>query len=53
MKTKEQINKSPKKKLIIAGTVVVGVVLLGWLGYMWYQSVTVNYAKWPSLQSAS
>lgn len=45
MKFKELAKKPSSKKLIVTAIAVVGIVLLGWLVYMWYQSVTVNYAQ--------
>jgi hypothetical protein len=45
MKFKELAKRPSKKKLVIVAIVVMGAVLLGWIGYSWYQSVTVNYAQ--------
>jgi hypothetical protein len=45
MKPKEPSKKSPHKKLILAVAILLGIGLLGWLAYSWYQSATVNYAQ--------
>lgn len=45
MKVKEKFNKLPHKKLVVIALIVIAIVGLGWLGHLWYKSVTVNYAE--------
>jgi flagellar basal body-associated protein FliL len=45
MKSKEQPNKPQQRKLIIAAAVIIGIGLIGLIGYTWWRSATVNYAQ--------